>query len=255
MESQADISGKKIFLLYPHSVIRDEMLDEIMMNGYEIYPLRDHERALRLLARFPGSILFINIDERLPENEWEAYIQGILGDPKTRETRLGILSYNMDPALTRKYAVDLALPCGYVQLKLGVKESTKIMLDALQANQAKGRRRFLRAVCEDDVQATFNYKDTDGTIFHGKLLDISSAGFAAKIENFSHFPHNSLLRNVQLKLHASLIMANAVLMGNRRDDADVYILLLDPRMHQEHKVILHHYIKQSLQRYIDQIDV
>ncbi|MDR2482905.1 MAG: PilZ domain-containing protein [Treponema sp.] len=255
MEAQGDISGKKTFLLYPHSVIKDEVLDELIMNGYETYPLRDHERARRLLERFPGSIMFINIDERLSEAEWEVYIRELQGNPKTRESQLGILSYNNDQGLMQKYLIEMALPCGYIQLKLGVKESTKIILDALQAIEAKGRRKFIRAFCDDDAQATMNYKDPEGETFYGKLLDISSAGFAAKIGNFSQFPPNSLLRNVQLKLHGSLIMANAVLMGNRRDDKDIYILLFDPKMLQDHKVVLHHYIKQSLQRYIEQLKV
>jgi hypothetical protein len=231
------------------------MLDILIMGGFETYTLRDHKKALRILERFPDSIMFVNIDEGMPEKEWEAYIRGIQENPKIKDTRLGILSYNQDKALMEKYLMDLALPCGYIQLKLGIQESTKIILNALQANEAKGRRKYIRAFCEDDINATMNYKDA-GTLFQGKLLDISSAGIAAKIPNFLDLPPNSVLHNIQLKLHGSLAMTDGILMGKRRDDKDVWIILFDPsKTPQENKLVIHRYIKQCLQKYIDSLKV
>jgi hypothetical protein len=255
MDDEGCYSGKKTFLLYPHSVIRDDMLEELILEGYETYPARDHERALRLLKLFPGSIMFINIDEGLPENEWELYIQKIQNDPKLRDTRLGILSYNSDQVLMKKYLIDYSLPCGYIQLKLGIKESTRIVRGALEANEARGRRKYIRVSCDDDKTSTLNYKSPNGDTYYGKLLDISFAGCAAQIENFHRFPPNSLLRNVQLRLHASLIMVNAVLIGLRKGKEGVYILMFDPRMHDSHKNILSRYIRENLQYYVEHIKV
>jgi hypothetical protein len=252
---QSDVQGKKVFLLYPHSVIHDAMLDILIMSGFETYTLRDHKRAVRILEHFPGSIMFINIDEGMPEPEWEAYIQNMRENPKTAGTRLGILSYNQDKRLMEKYLMELSVPCGYVQLKLGIQESTRIILNALQANEARGRRKYIRAFCEDDVNATMNYKDPEG-LYQGKLLDISSAGIAAKIAKFPDLAPNTVLRDVQLKLRGALVMTDAVLMGKRRDDRDVWILLFDPaKMNQDSKLVIHRYIKQCLQRYIDQMNV
>jgi hypothetical protein len=251
---QAAVEGKKIFFLYPHSVIQDEMLDALIMSGYEVYTLRDHKRARRLLEFFPGSIMFVNIDERLPEPEWEAYIRDLQDDSKTRDCRLGILSYNTDRALMEKYLMDMSVPCGYIQLKLGVQASTKIIHDALQANEAKGRRKCFRASCADDGGATLNYKD-NASIYFGKLLDISSAGVAARIENFRGFQTNSRLRDTQLKLRGSLIRTDVILMGKRWDNQDIWIFLFEPNMPPESRVVIHRYIKQVLQRYIDEVQV
>jgi hypothetical protein len=248
-----DAAGKKIFILYPHSVIRDEMLDVLIMNGYESYVLHDHKRALRLLGHFPDSIMFINIDEGLKEQEWETYIKEIQENEKTQPVRLGILSYNNDRQLMEKYLMKIAVPCGYVQLKLGVPASTKIMLDALQVNEAKGRRKYIRADCGDDAGATFNYKDEEG-IHYGKILDISSAGMAAKLEKFN-YPVNSRLTNIQLKLRGSLVMVNAILMGSRQGDETVRIFLFEPGLSSESKLIIHHFIKYCLQRFIDNLKI
>ncbi|MDR2370658.1 MAG: PilZ domain-containing protein [Treponema sp.] len=247
--------GRKVFLLYPHSVIHEEMLDVLIMSGFETYTLRDHKRAGKLLEKFSGSIMFINIDDGMPENEWETYIRNLQENPKTQDSKLGILSYNQDKALMEKYLMKLSVPCGYIQLKLGIQQSTKIILNALEANEAKGRRKYIRAFCEDDPNAAMNYKSGEG-LFQGKILDISSVGIAARIADFPEMPPNSVLRGVQLKLRGSLVMLNAVLMGKRRDDKDVYILLFDfSKTDQNSKIIIHRYIKQCLQKYIDQLKV
>jgi hypothetical protein len=252
---QQNAAGKKIFFLYPHSVIHGEVFDILIMNGYEAYSLWDYKRARSLLERFPDSIMFINIDERLTEQEWETYVRELQKDPKIPDCRLGILSYNTDPKLMEKYLMDMAIPCGYIQLKLGVQASTRIILDALAANEARGRRKFIRAFCEADRNVTLNYRNDLGT-FYGKLLDISSAGCAARMETSQEFAPNMKLENVQLKLRGHLVMLDAVLMGKRQGDPRVWIILFDPNnMRKDDKMVIHHFIKETIQRYIDTLEV
>ena len=254
MEQIPDNQGKKIFLLYPHSVIRDDMLDVLIMAGYETYTLVDEKKAQKLLMKFPGSIMFINIDEGLKEHEWETYIRGIQEDPKTKSSSLGIMSYNQDKVLMKKYLIDMAIPCGYVQLKLGLQESTRIIIGALEANEARGRRKCIRADCEDDISSTLNFRGDSG-LFHGKILDISSAGVAAKFEKPFALTTNAVLHEVQLRLRGGLVMTDMILMGQRRDNKQVYILLFEPNISTESKLIIHRYIKQCLQRYINGLKV
>jgi L-rhamnose mutarotase len=254
MDQQPDAQGKKIFLLHPHSVIHQEMLDLLIMAGYETYTILDEQKARKLLEKFPGSIMFINIDEGLKEPEWEAYMRGIMEDPKTRDSRLGIMSYNQDKALMQKYLMDLAIPCGYIQLKLGLHESTKIILAALEANEARGRRKYIRAECEDDINALMNFKE-DLNIFNGKILDISSAGIAARVEKSPALTPNSVVHSVQCKLRGGIFMTDMVFVGTRRDDKSNYIFLFDPKMSQDNKLAIHRYIKLCLQKYIDALKV
>ncbi|WP_010256187.1 hypothetical protein [Treponema primitia] len=250
---QPPIEGRKVFFLYPHSVIQDDLVDELIMQGFEIYILRDHKRARKLIERFPGSIMFINIDERLEEPEWEAYIQEIQDNPEI-QTRLGILSYNTDRDLMEKYLMEMMVPCGYIQLKQGVKESTVIIRNALLANEAKGRRKSFRAVCEEG-SGTLNFKGDIGLIT-GKLLDISAAGFAAQIDAPPQMDKNAVIRKVQLKLRGSLAMADLIFLGPRYDRQDVWILLFDPTSLTDNaKITINHYIKLCLQRLIDTMDV
>jgi hypothetical protein len=251
MAVQTDM-GKKIFFLYPHSVIQDELLDTLIMNEYETYVIKDHERALRILKRFPGSIMFINIDERLKEKAWEAYVRGLQLAPGTAKSKIGILSYNTDRVLMQKYLVELSVPCGYLQLKLGVKESTRIILEALKMNEAKGRRKYIRAPCGEDNQATLNYQ-TDTGILNANIIDISSAGAAVMSPDFSVFKMNTVLRRIQLKLHGALILVDAVLMGKRDGLLDSWVMLFDPQMDSDTRTQIQRFIKQSLQHYIEKL--
>jgi hypothetical protein len=249
---QADLTGKKIFILYPHSVIQEEMLDILIMAGFEAYVIHDHKRALKLLIRFPGSIMFINIDEGLSEQEWESYIRGIQESPRTKDCKLGILSYNTDQKLMQKYLMDIAVPCGYIQLKLGIKESTRIMLSALEANEARGRRKFIRADCSEETNATVNIKGPMG-MYYGKILDISAAGIAARFDKTGDYTANETLKEVQLKLRGSLVLVNMTFMGKRADS--VCVLLFDLKMDQDHKLVIHRFIKYILQHYIDNLAI
>jgi L-rhamnose mutarotase len=247
--------GKKIFLLYPHSVVHEEMLNVLMMAGFETYTLYDQKRAAKIFELFPDSIVFINIDEGLQEKEWEAYIRGLQQNPKTSAIRIGILSYNQDKELMQKYLMEIAVPCGYVQLKLGIGESTKIIMGALEANEARGRRKHIRAFCEDDPTVTMNFK-RNSELFQGKILDISAVGLAVKIPGIKNIIANSVLDNVQLRLRGTLIMTDLLFMGIRSDKKDVCIMLFDSsKLNQDNKLAIHQFIKQTLQRYIDQLKI
>lgn len=249
------LNGRKVFFLYPHSVIKEEMIEDIIAEEYEAYILKDHNRAARLMKAFPGSILFVNIDEAMKEPEWEQYILGIIGSDRYVDPRIGIFTYNEDQDLARKYLIDHSLPCGFIRLKLGYAETKKILLDVLKANEAKGRRKFVRALCGKDPQAAINVPGGGSTI-QGKLLDISSAGAACAFSQASLFPKNSMLKDVQLQLRGARIMVNAIVMGTRNDDARVHVLLFDPKsMTAEKRGKIFRYIRMNLQKFIESYSV
>ncbi|MDR0472376.1 MAG: PilZ domain-containing protein, partial [Treponema sp.] len=206
-------------------------MDLLIMSGFESYVIHDHKRAFKLLEKFPDSIMFINIDEGMNEKEWEAYVRGIQENAKTKNCRLGVLSYNTDQGLMQKYLMEMAVPCGYIQLKLGAKESTKIMLNALEANEARGQRKYIRAFCSDDLTATVNIKGSAG-LYYGKILDISATGIAAKFDKFDDQLLNTKIKEMQLKLRGGLVLTDAVFVGKRKDNVRVF-LFDAPRMDEE----------------------
>lgn len=217
--------GKKVFFLYPPSVIRDEMIRRLIEQEYEVYMIKDIGTANRLLRKNPHSLCFINLDAAKSEPEWAAWITETMNNPETAHVGIGIVTYNSDENLQKKYLMDIGIQCGFIRLKLGIDESTRILLTTLQANEAKGRRKYVRANCQHDTIATLNLRD--GPIkTGGKILDISVVGFSCFLDPDPVMEKNSYIRDIQLKLRASLVRVEAVIYGMREvNDRTVYVLI------------------------------
>ncbi|MBN2051641.1 MAG: PilZ domain-containing protein [Spirochaetales bacterium] len=241
--------GKKTFFLYPHSVIQDELIEELLDDEYEVYMLKDHEKALKVLKTFSGSICFINIDEGLKEPEWEEYIQKLMAGPETSSTLVGILSYNSDKGLMQKYLMDLGVQGGYIRLKLGMEESAAIIRKTLEANEARGRRRYVRAICEHDSLSVVNITSLSGSLT-GNILDISSVGISCSFQEDPQFNKNTLLKDIQLVLRGARIKTSGVVLGYRDDTVRKYVILFR-ELAKDGKKKIRKYIYSTLQQSIE----
>jgi hypothetical protein len=248
----ADIYGKKVFILYPPSVVQEEMIHLLIASEYEVALLKDKEHAVRAISKFPNSILFINIDERPAENQWEHFIRKILEGGKTGDVRVGILSYNDDPALKEKYLMDIGVPCGFVTLKLGLKESFKIIAKTLEANEAKGRRKFVRAACRPQDKASFNVK-YEGDYLTGEIIDISSVGMACTFNKPQQLKAGTELDDIQLKLRAVLCRIGGTLVGINRDEGNTHVILFTKKISPRERHKIHTFVYDRLQELIDEI--
>ncbi|NNM66444.1 MAG: PilZ domain-containing protein [Spirochaetales bacterium] len=245
------IEGKKVFFLYPPSVIQNEMVLEIVKNEYAVYLLHDHTKIFRLMALYPDSILFINLDEGLKEVEWEALIREMNTSSETQGVRVGILTYNNSPELAQKYLMDLSVSCGFIKLSLGLKQSTEILLKALEANEARGRRRFLRVKCPDR-SATFNLRHKDKQL-SGQIVDISSVGMSCFFDAEVIIPVRTRFDDIQLKLRGVLAKVSAVVFGTRHLESGktLFVLLFDLGQLPDAKQKIRVFIQQSLQSSLD----
>lgn len=98
-EQKRENLGKKVFFLYPHSVIQKDLVQLIAHYEYEVYLVNDHMKLKKLLREIGEAIVFINIDERLSTDEWEEYIVGLRQDQRHQFRRNGLLfRYGTDPS-------------------------------------------------------------------------------------------------------------------------------------------------------------
>lgn len=248
----ADAAGRKVFLLNPPSVVGEELIHAILAAEYELYVINDPKRAMRVFRRFPDSIVFVNIDSEMSEPEWEQYVRRLLDGQTFTDLRVGILSYNSDPELVEKYLMQIGVQCGFVRLKLGAQESTKIMLQMLEANEARGRRRYVRARTAEDPKVGFNV-EVGGHRYEGRILDISSVGMAVRFSEVAHFEPKSSLPGIQLRLRAALVRVDGVLIGQREDDRSVSVIIFRQAADSKARRQIREYIHRSLQEYIDKM--
>lgn len=242
-----DSLGKKVFFVYPHSVIQNELIQVLIDREYEVYFINDYTKLESICKTYVSPIVFVNIDEGLEEHEWEKLIRSVLEGEQTNHARIGILTYNENNSLAQKYLMDIMVPCGFIKLKLGVNDSTEIIIKTLEANEVKGKRKYVRARCHSD-EATLNVT-IGNSILTGRIVDISSVGMAVQFDNASDIAKNTYLKDIQLKLRGILLRVSAVVIGFREDPEEktLYVLLFDQYVTDQIKSKLKSYINRTLQ--------
>ncbi len=240
--------AKKVLFLYPHSVVSGQMIDLLIQSEFEVATLNDHQKAMQLIHNFTDSILFINIEDHLKEDEWEVMVRNIIQGFSKHRTAVGIMVYNSDSALAQKYLIDIGVQCGFIQLKLGLMDSTKIVMKALMANEAKGDRKYVRVKCPVG-KTSINIKDVTGSI-RGTLLDVSSAGFACTLDRFAETGTEFI--DMQVSLRGAILHAGGKVMGRRSQDTgeEIYVILFTD-ISRETKGKIYQFIRKTLQTEID----
>lgn len=243
--------GKKSFFLYPHSVIKEELISQIVENEFEIYLVHDHRKLVKLLEKYNNSIVFINIDETLGKEEWIEYVRNLLNNERIEGVEVGILTYNEDKELAQTYLMDIGVTGGYIQLKLGLRESLKIILKTLMVNEAKGKRKFVRAKIPPASNTQFNI-EIFGKNQSGRIIDISTAGMACMFDSQLDIPVRTPLENLQLKLRGKIIMVSGLVAGRRVDDEErlVYVVIFNSYISSDAKKNISNFIYHTLQNEI-----
>jgi len=218
--------GKKVFFLYPPPVL-SEVLQELVNREFEVYLVKDHERLRRLLASSPDSIVFIDLDEGLDDPGWEAYVRGLRADERTKGVGVGLLSLNDDDALKEKYLMDIQVQCGFVILKIGAAKAAEILVRTLEANEARGRRKFVRAACSPGTgQCSI---EQDGSSIRGELTDLSSAGMAVRFEGGVSFQVGTVLSAMSITAKGQRVIATGFVAAQRTEGgANIHVVMFAP---------------------------
>jgi DNA-binding response OmpR family regulator len=238
----------KIFFLYPQSIIQNQLINEIIRNEYAAYILNDHKTALHLLEKYDNSIIFINIDAVLPDDEWKKYIADIQNDPRFANVRVGIISHIGDEKKEEYYLMQLLISCGFIKMKSSFNESLQLILKVLEANEAKGKRKFVRVSCSEKENVSCNMK-INNTIYKGKIIDISSAGMAFSFlkDNETFLKENSVIDKIQLLLQEKICHLSGSVKGERQINGKIiYVILFDKVNHEDSNKI-HDFIFNALQ--------
>ncbi len=250
MKGSNTFDSKVVFFLYPHSVIKQELVKELVENEYAVYQVRDHQRLRKLISEYQDPIVFVNIDEALKDNDWFDYVKEMM-ESDDNSAMLGVVTYNEDKSMAEKYLMDLMIPCGYIILKLGLEQSKKIILKTLEANEAKGRRKYLRIDSSELKNTEYNF-NFNGSLRSGMIRDISSVGMAFSTTDDVNIPQHTVLSDMQVKLKGKLARVSGPVIGRRAEGNDIiYVILFDKRTDPATKNRIHSFIFETLQENID----
>ena len=247
----SDPLGRKIFFLYPTAVVQNRIISELVQQEFETYMAKDKDAFMRVLKKYPDSIAFVDINEGMTEKEWEVWISGIISTPATQGLSVGIVTANDDELIKRKYLMAFKVPCGYTVLKFDLDKAIAHIIEVLQAVNAKGRRKFIRAVTGGEANTTVNVP-LNGLFIKGQIRDVSVVGLSFTLEGNPEIPKNTLCKDVQVKLQTSLLKTEGIIIGSRMEGKDtIYVFLFTQRIDPDVRTRIRKYIQHNLQTKMD----
>jgi hypothetical protein len=220
------ILGKKVFFLYPPPVLT-EVVESLARQEFEVYLTRDHDKLRRYVVAAPDAIVFINLDDGLDEAGWLAYVQALKTDALA--LGIGVITLNDNAELREHYLMNLQVQCGFVILKIGAAKTAEILAKTLEANEARGRRKFVRAECTPG--SALCAVDFDGATLRADLTDLSSAGMAMRFEGGVSLKVGTLLRDISLTIKGQRILVSGVIVAKREEGGGVagpHVIMFTP---------------------------
>jgi hypothetical protein len=234
--------GRRVIFVQPGPLVRHELVPDLVRLEYEAcwVPMAD---AASVAVRHPGCLVFVDCDE-VPES---AYL-GLVAELRRghHDAQLGILTSTPDPAVLQRYQA-FRPACGVLRLSARHGENLAALRKALDAHEARGRRRYLRVVCDDHAHVNVPHL---GETLRGQILDISSVGMACLFRPDGNWKAGSSLPSLQLQLKGVLCLVDGVVLGSRPADETrelVYIVLFDPKTAVGQKEKIRGYIQKILQ--------
>lgn len=217
------IEGRKTFFICPDATLLPEnYLEEYMARGYETYIIGD-DRYCPLKAKveviietFTDSILFFYIDMPVPGISWEKYIKE-LQEKYTGRILIGVLyakrqSEEDKKKLEKYYLFDVGIQCGCISLEYQKAKNFALIDKVMYANQACGRRKNIRAICDTKSRVSFVTKH--GQI-KGNILDISLSHFSAIFEKTLDVQLYEKIPKVLINVNGLHFISDAILVMQR----------------------------------------
>ena len=244
--------GKKIIFVYPPELVKQQLLDVLSENEFEVYTIRDEKKVKQIAATYEESIFFFNLDTGLKESMWKQFLLSLRKE--FANLQVGLISFNVSsPDVIQNYVLEYGVNCGFIQLKQGAKAAEDMMLKILNANEAKGRRKYVRYICRGADQVSLNLKVGE-KIVQGNIEDISSVGIACQILSTQvSLEKNQLVSDIQMRLRGTLVHAGGVVLGMRNmpDGTVKYVILFTEDREQKVRQKIRHFIHNALQRQFD----
>lgn len=256
MESRENpLFGRKVFFISPSYVIDKYLIEKLRQNEYEAYILRDIKKVKSVLAKFPESMCFINIDEGFSYSAWFNFMKSFQLSQELSGIYLGILSNSATWEDKDKFLMNIKLPGGFNQF-----DKTETFLNnfmkILDLNGAKGRRKFLRLDTRglNDVSG---YMTSEGKLYAVNIKDLSSAGFAItyRQELMSLFQKNTLIRNLSLTVGRKTMICSCIVFNTQAnpDGTAMSVLMLTNENPEETKIYIRNFIFEKYGRQMESI--
>ncbi|MDE6736531.1 MAG: hypothetical protein K2J50_03405, partial [Treponemataceae bacterium] len=164
------IEGRKTFFIVPDTALFPEnYLEDYLARGYETYIINDDRycplkvKIDIIIHTFTDSILFFYIDTMVEGIEWHTYIRD-LQNRYGEKVLIGVLyakrpNEDQKKRLEKYYLFDVGIQCGCISLEFQRTKNFALINKVMFANQASGRRKNVRAICDNNSKVNFMGKN------------------------------------------------------------------------------------------------
>lgn len=246
--------NKKVFFVCPPSIVQEELLLLLINLEFEIYLIKGPDQVRKVMGVWPESVFFFNIDDCQSKEAWDNMIKDLQNRYKHQKCLFGIVSYESSEENIRHYLMDMDLPCGYIRLNQKLKESASILARTLEANEVRGRRKFVRYVIPNQRYQRINF-NWNGNIIHGELQDISSAAMVIGLEKEPPgLKQGSKLGDIQLNLSGKIVKISGEVFGFRPVPGGDRLIIVTFNKNAPIRAIsdIRLFINKSLQKNLDE---
>ncbi|WP_294431030.1 hypothetical protein [uncultured Treponema sp.] len=218
------IEGRKTFFICPDATLLPEtFLEDFMARGYEAYIIGD-DRYCPLKAKveviietFTDSILFFYIDADVPGIKWEKYIRE-LQEKYMGRILIGVLyakrQNEEEKAMLEKYYLfTVGIQCGCISLEYQKAKNFILIDKVMYANQACGRRKNIRAIC--DTRSKVSFVTKHGQI-KGNILDVSMSHFSCIFERTLDIQMYEKVPKMLININGLHFVSDAILVMQRQ---------------------------------------
>ena len=217
------VEGRKTFFIVPDTALLPESyLEDFLARGYETYIIGDDRYCplsvkIEIIIRtFTDSILFFYIDADVADIEWHTYIRD-LQNRYGNNVLIGVLyakrtNEEQKKRLEKYYLFDVGIQCGCISLEYQRTKNFALIDKVMFANQAAGRRKNVRAICDANSKVNFM---TDRGLAKGNVLDVSLSHFSCSFDFPLSVKLYEKVKNIMINVNGFHFSTDAILLMER----------------------------------------
>ena len=246
--------GKNIFFVHPNDAIHSGLVMPVLHEEYQVYEIDTEDDVLTAVKRFPDAVLFFCLANAKPEfsfNNHAKLINKVYQLSSRNTLRVGIICDTDSTSLRRAALYNAGINCVLAPLSKGYDVAVKNIVKSLNLIGARGIRRYVRAICEEEDNATVSLR-IDNKVISGKILDVSSVGFATVFAEEHDLPPDTHIPDTVINIRGIDVAIPSRVLGVHQNENDAvikkeYIMLFDENAAVD-KSPIYDYIYYSLRR-------
>ena len=209
------IEGRKTFFICPDPTLLPETYLTYIIGDDRYCPLRAKVEVI--IETFTDSILFFYIDAQVKGIKWEKYIKE-LQEKYAGRILIGVLYLKRQndeekTKLEKYYLFDVGIQCGCIALEYQKNKNFALIDKVMYANQACGRRKNIRAIC--DTRSRVSFISKHGQI-KGSVLDVSMSHFSCIFDKTLDIQMYEKVPKMLINVNGLHFASDAILVMQRK---------------------------------------